>query len=144
MAQRQRGLRPCCALSNRVILLLVIFVLVCIADADSSLHAIHLLNSQHAASKGQPLQGPGSIQQRATCNWIKVVSQHIDPCDHHVVEFLEPILVCVESVLFAHDVPLKALICSYDLYQTDIILANLSLSNFLDLILASSNSNLSI
>ena len=28
---------------------------------------------------GQPVEGLGSIEQRSSCDWIKVVSQHIDP-----------------------------------------------------------------
>ena len=33
----------------------------------------------HAGSMGQPVEGLGSIEQRSSCDWIKVVSQHIDP-----------------------------------------------------------------
>ena len=44
---------------------------------------------RHASSKGQPMEGLSSIEQRSACNWIKVVSQLIDPFDQRGMLFLE-------------------------------------------------------
>ena len=64
------------------LLLIIIIILGCSADPGANLPVIRLFDVPHAASKGQPVEeGLSSIEQRSSCDWTKVVSQHIDPFD---------------------------------------------------------------
>ena len=58
---------------------------------------------RHASSKSQLMEGLSSIEQRSACNWIKVVSQRIDPFNQRGMRFLERFQSLPDDLVFAHD-----------------------------------------
>jgi len=99
--------------------LMIVLLFVCTTDPVAHLLAKLWLDVLHLVGRCQKLQVPGSIEQTSACNWIKVVSQHIDPFDQCGMRFLERLQslltdLCLAMILERSLLVISTVACSYN------------------------------